>query len=150
MDIPDHIMPRIPGNPLDALADNGWTQMSHMERLGHIRPAVIHNNSGRILRHFQAKLFFPAHSGQIVLHEALPYLQIQKARGHSLHAGENLTVFTLFRHIIRNHNRCFFINFCPRHGAVTLIFTQIRPVGRGHLPKCLVIPCRPKCALHFL
>ena len=42
--VADHRVTHKPANPLDALPDNGRTQMPYMQRLCHIRSAVINHN----------------------------------------------------------------------------------------------------------
>ena len=74
MDIPQHIMSGIPGNPLNALTDDGRTQVSYMERLCHIRAAVIHYNFAGILRHIHAEFLPGPHPVQVFSHK--PFLHL--------------------------------------------------------------------------
>ncbi len=128
MDIPDHIMPRITADPLDALPDHTGTQVPHMKRLRHIRPAVINNDLLRLLRHLQAEFLTVSHPAQIIPHKRLRHLQIQKARRHSGHLRKDTALLQLSGHILSDHKRRFMIFLRTRHGAVALILAQIGSV----------------------
>ena len=149
MDIPDHIMPRITADPLDALPDHSRAKMSHVKRLRHIGAAVVNHNLLRRLWHLQPKLLISPHAAQIIPHESLRNLHIQKARRCRCHFRKNRTLLQPAGYILRDHKRRFMIFLRSCHSAVTLILAQIRSVGQRHLSQRSVISCRLKCFHHL-
>ena len=66
MNIADHLMPRISPDPFYAFTDDCRTQMPYMQRLRHIRSAIIDQYFLRLFGSFQPKLRIFYHSVQIV------------------------------------------------------------------------------------
>ena len=132
MNISDDFMSPISGNSLYAFPDNSRTQMSHMERFCHIRSAIINDNLLSYRRLFQPKFRTFLHFPYIVCKKGFLHFQIDKSRRHRIRTGKYYAFLQFLCHIICYYNRCLFIFFGTRHGTVTLIFTQVRPVGNSH------------------
>ena len=80
MDIPDHVISLVAKNPFNTLPDDRRTQMPNMQRLRHIRPAVVDHNGLRRFLILNSKLFLRSHIIQIGRYTFFRQLQVDKAR----------------------------------------------------------------------
>ena len=156
MHIPDHIMPGKAQDPLDALADDGRAQMSHMKRFCHIGSAVVDDDLFARRDGVSSQAFIQAHAPHIIRHKLTGKLQVEESRFHSLDRLEHAaTVFRfpcLFqdrRHMLRDHDGCLVIQLRAGHGAVALVLAKIRPVGELDPAKRRVVPCLFKSCLYL-
>ena len=85
MDVTDDLMAHETAHPLDGLADDSRPEMSHMEGLCHVGPAVIHNYGLRLFHLVKAQLFSCPHAVHVIGKEGAGKLQIDKARHHRRH-----------------------------------------------------------------
>ena len=139
MYIPDHLISFETDDTFNTLTDDRRAQVPHMERLCHIRAAVVDHNSPGVLLILNPQLRLSCHLIQIRRRALGRKLQIDKSRFHHIHSLKINTVLQIFRDIFRNHERRFLIFLRPRHGAVALVFAQVRTVGESHLRKLFVI-----------
>ena len=150
MHVADHRMAHITAHPLDALADDGRTQMSHMQRFCHVGAAVVDHDGLGMCHRFQAELLAGAHFIQIIADKSLLHFQVQETRCHRLHLGKHVLLFQNSSHILRDHNGRLVVLLGSRQGTVALIFAKIRPVGYRHLSVLLVISGLHKRRRHLL
>ena len=129
MYIADHLMAHVAADALDALTDNGRAQMAHMKGLCHIRSAVVDYDGLWLLCLFHGKLFLCLHLKQVICQKASGYFHIDKTGIYSTHFFKNRIILQLGCHILSDHNRRLLVHFLCCHSAVTLVFTQVRPVG---------------------
>ncbi len=115
---------------LDGLADDRRAKMTDMQRLGHIRSAIVehHHFAGFRMRH--AEFVALLHLLQIIPQELLAYIQVDKARLYNRHILKYRRIRKLCRHIIRNHKGRLVILLGSGHCAVALVFRKVR-AGRG-------------------
>ena len=124
--------------------------MSHVNRLGHVGSAVIQNDFLGAVRLFHAHPLAAGHLIHIFRQKLSGQTDVDKSRIYRLHGREQGAAGKLCRHILRNHNGSLPVCLRRRHGAVTLIFTQIRSVGQRHLSIGRLIACFFKRSSHLL
>ncbi len=76
VNVADHFRSRVAADPLNTLSDDSGTQMPHMERLRHVRSAVIYDNFLSLPRFAHPKFRGLSHFFQIVRQKLLFHLQI--------------------------------------------------------------------------
>ena len=144
MNVTDDLVAHIALHPADGLADDRRAQMPHMQRLGHVGPAIVHHNRARRLLLGHAQVFVRAHllepGAEILRRQA----QVDKAGRHRLGLAEGCMV-QLRRHLAGNGNGRLVIRLGRCQRAVALIFAQIRPVGHRRLAIGRVIARRLEC-----
>ena len=117
------------GNPFYGLSDNGRTQMSHVEGLCHVGPAIVHHNGqGRIcLFHTAVRILLQLveEPAQIIRVQ----IQVDKARTYHLHFGEHGLCPQHIYYLLCNHKRRLVVQLRPCHCAVALVLAQVRAVG---------------------
>ena len=133
MHIADHRMAHITPYPLDTLADDGRTQMSHMQRLCHIGTAIVDHDGLGMCRRLQTKLLAGAHFIQIIADKSLLHFQVQESRCHCIHLRKHVLCLQDGSHVPGDHDGRFVVLLGSRQCAVALIFTQIGAVGHRHL-----------------
>ena len=130
--ITNHMVAQETAHTLYALPDNSRPQMTHMERLCHVGPAVIHDNSLRLLRCFQSQLICPGHGTRILCQKLLGQFQVDETRHHSHCLGKNRVGAAgdqMFHHLVRYINGLLLICLSRCHGTVALVLTQVGTVG---------------------
>ncbi len=144
------LISRITADSLDALSDDGRTQMSHMERFRHICPAVVNHNFLRFIGRFQPELRLFPHLFYLFQEKGSGDFQVQETGSHRGGLLKYPALRQARRHIPCDHHGRFPIFLRPCHGAVALIFTQIGAVGQRNPPQGGIIPRRLKGFSHFL
>ena len=138
VDVADDAVSEVTGDALDALADDGGAEMAHVQRLCHVGPAVVHHNGLGLRLRLQAEAGSLGHLRHIVPKISGVQRQIQKAGFHSLNPCKHGLALQLRRHGLGQLQRRAVGLLGRRHGAVALVFTQIRAVGHGHFAEtCL-------------
>ena len=69
MDVAYHLVAFVTHDALDALADNRRAQVPHVQRLGHVRPAIINHDGARARLPLHAQTLVFCHLLQEVGHE---------------------------------------------------------------------------------
>ena len=85
MNVTDHLMPQETSHPLDTLANDGGTEMSHMQRLCHVGSAVIYDDRERRFRLFTAALVFFSHVVHVGRQISGLQFYINETRHHRVH-----------------------------------------------------------------
>ena len=140
MDVSNDLVAEEAVNALDALSDDGRAQMSHMERLGHIGAAIVeHNGLGRSLR-LHAEGRRGGHTRHIVPQNRRAHRQVEEAGLYRLHLCEHRFPLELLSHSFRQLQRRTVRLLGCRHGAIALIFAQIRAIGERNFPQTSLQP----------
>ena len=151
MHITDHVMSHKFADPLDTLSNDSRAQMSDMQWLGNIGPAVIYNNGLRMCRFVTAKSSLICfHIADIFRQIGRTYFHIDKSRFYRLYALKQFVFCQRLRNLIRNHEWCTLVLLCCSHCSVTLIFTQVRTIGKCNFPVFCIISLTGKCICHLL
>ncbi len=107
MHITDHVMSHKFADPLDTLSNDSRAQMSDMQWLGNIGPAVIYNNGLRMCRFVTAKSSLICfHIADIFRQIGRTYFHIDKSRFYRLYALKQFVFCQRLRNLIRNHEWC--------------------------------------------
>ena len=85
MDISQYLMSHLPCKPFDPFADDRRAQMSHMERLRHVRSAVVNNDRPGLFCRLKTHILIRTHLIQILCHIFPVKLQINEPRIHHIH-----------------------------------------------------------------
>lgn len=106
MDVADHVLAQESGQAAHAVAQDGGTQVAHMQRLGHVRAAEIHHDrlffkrgqkQARIRRHIADKL-----RKKRVLQG-----QVNKSRRDGGDGGKAAVALQTTNHVTCDHKRRF-------------------------------------------
>ena len=128
MHIADHLMSQETSHPFYTFTNDGGAQMPHVERLGHIRAAVIDDHRFGILRLIHGKLRILSHLFQVGGQKFPFHIEIDKTGFHHFHFGKHGTLAQIRHNILSDHERGFFICFRSRHGPVALKLAEVRTV----------------------
>ena len=148
VDVPDHLVPEEPEQPLHALPDDRRPQMPHVKGLGHVGAAVIDDDGLRFFGRADPEPFPAPHPLQVIRQECPGKLHIDKAGIHCSDLLKHLVPRKLPHHVVRDPDGRLLIELRPGHGTVALVFAEVRPVGDGHLPKAPLVPAVRKSSLH--
>ena len=149
MHIADHLMSQETSHPFYTFTNDGGAQMPHVKRLCHIGAAVIQDNGFWFFHQIHRQMIILLHFMQISRQQSLLDLQIDESRLYCLSAGKYRTALQAPHHLFGNHQRRLFIFFRAGHGAVALIFAQIRPVGNRYFSIIFVITSLLKSCHHL-
>ena len=124
--VANDLVAHIPLNALDRLADDGGTDMAHVQGLCHIGSAVVDDHGFGLFLALEAEFLCHSHFLKIIRHIFRCQPQIDKSGLHRLHRQEGRVALELRHGLLRNLNGGFMILLGSLHAAVALIFTQIR------------------------
>ncbi len=115
-------------NALYTFTNDSGAQMTDMQRLRHIRSAIVDDN-GFCLRLFvDAKIRGVSHFLHIGLQKSVGQLQVNKAGLYYLSHGK-IPFVQPFHHSFRNDKGRLMVSLCRSQRAVALELAQIRAVG---------------------
>ena len=139
--ITDDLVTLEAGDALDALTDDGGTQMAHMEGLCHVGSAVVDNDGlcfGVGFRAAAVVLLQLLHqAGQ----EGGGYVDVDEARTHHFHFGEHGVPGQHVSHLLGDQEGSHVIGLGTGHCAVALVLAQIRTVGGSAAAQRRVVAC---------
>ena len=138
MDVADDAVAEVAVDALDGLADDGAAQMADVERLGHVRAAVVEDDGARVCVRLHAEAVARLHLAQELRQILARELQVQKAGVHGLDRFKHLAVRQLFADRRCDLDGRFVIGFGSGHRAVALKFAQVGPVGERRLAEAPV------------
>ena len=138
VDVADDAVAEVAVDALDGLADDGAAQMADVERLGHVRAAVVEDDGARVCVRLHAEAVARLHLAQELRQILARELQVQKAGVHGLDRFKHLAVRQLFADRRCDLDGRFVIGFGSGHRAVALKFAQVGPVGERRLTKAPV------------
>ena len=144
MCVTDHLIAHLPGQTLHALADDRRPQVSHVEGLRHIGTAVVDDDLFTAQGTVQSQVFLPVHAVQVVGEAGRIHAQVNEAGHHCLRLCEERgslhgCLLQLRHHLIGDVNGLLMVLLGTRHGAVALVFAEVRPVGNADSSQALVI-----------
>ena len=144
MHIADHFMSCKAGDSLHTLTNDRRPEMSYMQRLCHIRSAIIDHNGLRIFCFFTAHPFILLHTIQVLTQVLIVHFHIDESRIHRLDFSKHLRSLHCFHNCIGDHDRCLVVLFGCRHGTIALILAQIRSIGQTDTGIFFIITCFSK------
>ena len=146
MDVADHGVTEEAVDTLDGLADDGAAQVADMQRLCHVRSAVVKDNGARCALGGDAEMLRRGHLREIVGQICVRDAQVQKAGLHGIDLGKQGAAGEICRDIFGDLDGRLVIRLGGGHGAVALILTQVGAVRERDLSVGRVIAGGGKCA----
>ena len=139
MHVTNDVIAEVTLDALDGLADDGRTDVTHMQGFCHVGSAVVNDHGFGLGFPLQAELFSHSHPVQVLSHKFRLQPQVDEAGLYCLHCGESGIFFQTCHNFLCDHQGRFLICLGGPEGAIALIFAQIRTTGNGDLTVSRVI-----------
>ena len=128
MNVADDMVSEEAIDALDGFSDDGAAQVSDMQRLCHVRSAIVHDNRAGILLGLDAEVLVKVHFCDIRCQKLCRELEVQKAGVYRLDAFKHLAACQLLFDRICNLDGRLVVDLRRGQRAVALIFAQVRAV----------------------
>ena len=132
MNVTDHLVSHETADSLNALANDGRTKMSYMERLGNVWSAVVDHDGLRLFGCVCTKLLILLHLFQIICKKLFADFQVDKSGLYHFFHGKYFGICQIAHYVICDHKWCFLISLSSRHGTIALVFAKVRTVGNAY------------------